>query len=116
MHISVVELVGKNALTPEDGKAVYSILQPEIAAGRTVALDFSGVSVFASPFFNWGIGRLIADFPPELLNRMLKFSNIAPAGDRALRRSIDNAKEYYAEPEQKRNLIDEAVHHGAVTI
>jgi hypothetical protein len=48
----VHETVGVDAITLDDGQSIYERIKPELAAGHEVALDFDGVSVFASPFFN----------------------------------------------------------------
>lgn len=116
MRISIVELVGKNALTPSDGKALCELLLPELRAGNRVEVDFGGVAVFASPFFNWGIARLLAEFSAEQLNDMLRVVNLSQNGDRTLRRSIENAKEYYAASGAQRHVIDDAVHRAAIAL
>ena len=45
-------------MTLEDGEAVYRQIHDPLVHGETVELDFDGVNIFASPFFNAGIGRL----------------------------------------------------------
>lgn len=116
MHIKVEELVGKNALTPEDGKLVYEAVRPGLELGETVELDFAGVEVFASPFFNWGIARLVADFDAEKLNTMLCFNHLSAPGDQALRRAIENAKEYFSITESERQAIDDKVHQAVAQL
>ncbi|MBD2542537.1 STAS-like domain-containing protein [Planktothricoides sp. FACHB-1370] len=34
--------------------------------GRPVELDFAGVEIFASPFFNFAIGQLLRDISPDI--------------------------------------------------
>jgi hypothetical protein len=80
-------------MTLEDGEAVYRQIHDPLVRGETVELDFEGIEVFASPFFNAGIGRLLADLPPDVLNAHLKFEHLSALGDRILRRVIENAKE-----------------------
>ena len=60
MHINVKELVGENAMTLGDGEAIYARIHDPLIQGETVELDFDGVQLFASPFFNAGIGRLLS--------------------------------------------------------
>ena len=113
-HIAVKELVGENAMTLDDGEAVYRQIHDPLTRGETVELDFDGVQIFASPFFNAGIGRLLADCQPEDLNARLKVQRISPLGDRVLRRVIENAREYYAASTEQREAIDRIVHDNAV--
>jgi len=115
MHIKVKELVGENAMTLDDGEAIYSRIHAPLTLGETVELDFDGVQVFASPFFNAGIGRLLGDdLTTEMLNSRLKFDHLSDFGNRVLRRVIANAKDYYAASADQRNAIDCIVHDNAV--
>ncbi|MBM4047447.1 MAG: DUF4325 domain-containing protein [Planctomycetes bacterium] len=108
MKCSVYPLVGENCITMEDGQKVYDLIHPELQAGRAVELDFQGSSVFASPFFNAAIGQLLEDIPPETLNRLLTVSNMGPVGMNVLKRVIENAKEYYSNPDV-RTAVDAAL-------
>lgn len=65
--------------------------------GNAVELDFAGVSVFASAFFNFAIGQLLKDLSPNQLNERLKITNLSPNGYSILKRAIDNAKHYYSD-------------------
>ena len=116
MYIKVKSLVGENAMTLDDGAAIYNQIHDPLMQGETVALDFEGVEVFASPFFNAGIGHLLADLQPETLNERLKFDHLSDFGNRVLRRVIENAKEYYESDTTQRNKIDRIVHENAAVL
>lgn len=98
MKCFVRETAGDDAITLDDGQSVYQQIKPELLAGHEVELDFDGVSVFASPFFNAAIGQLLKDLKAEELNRLLRVKNLNSTGHEVLRRVIDNAKKYYASP------------------
>ncbi len=89
---------GEDAITLDDGQKVYDRVHPDLAAGHSVELDFAGVSVFASQFFNAALGQLLKEHKPEDLNRLLRLSNLSPVGLAVVRRVIENAKRYYSEP------------------
>ncbi len=117
MHINVKELVGENAMTLDDGEAIYSRIHDPLTKGETVELDFDGVQVFASPFFNAGIGRLLGgDLTMDALNARLKFDHLSDFGARVLRRVIENAKEYYGASAPQRQEIDRIVHDNAAAV
>ena len=101
MKCCVRELIGENAITLEDGQRIYDLIHPELKAGHVVSMDFNGVTVFASPFFNAGIGQLLKDIEPGQLNDLLNVANLVPTGLNVLKRVIDNAKEYYSNPKHK---------------
>ena len=97
MKCIVHEIVGgEDAITFDDGQSVHEQIKPELDANHEVELDFDGVSVFASPFFNAAVGQLLKSTKPEDLNRLLRIINLNSTGYGVLRRVIENAKEYYA--------------------
>lgn len=108
MKLDIYELIGENCITLEDGQKVYDLIHPELLTGRRVELDFTDVSVFASPFLNVAIGQLLKDIKSEDLNRLLKISNMSPPGLAVLRRVIENSKQYYSD-ENFRKAQDEVL-------
>lgn len=108
-RILVKDLIGQNAITLEDGKIIFNLIHSSLSRGEVVELDFNGVEVFASPFFNAGIGRLLNDLNNEVLNNQLKFEHLSDFGSRVLRRVIENAKEYYSLTTNNRQKMDQAV-------
>jgi len=112
--ICVRDVVGENCITLSDGQVIYDRIYPELSSGRSVLLDFEGVRVFASPFFNAAIGQLLRDLAPEDLNQKLKISNLSATGRSALRAVIRNARGYYADPEIAR-VVDEVLRNESLT-
>ncbi|MBT8767563.1 STAS-like domain-containing protein [Metapseudomonas boanensis] len=109
MYLQVRTLVGENAMTLDDGKAIFQSIHEPLLHGEKVELDFDGVKVFASPFFNAGIGALLADLKAEDLRTNLHIVHISDFGSRVLRRVIDNAKEYYSSSPEQRNAASRIV-------
>ena len=99
MNFMINTVTGENAITTEDGQTVYDRMTPELRANHSVVLDFSGVTVIASPFFNAAIGQLLKDFSADDLNRLLIVRNLVPAGVDVLVRVIENSRKYYASPD-----------------
>jgi hypothetical protein len=97
-----MDLVGPNCITLEDGEQVHRRIHPELLAGHRVELDFADVEVFASPFLNAAIGRLLQDIKREDLNRLLVIRHMSPSGMQVLKRVIENAKAYYTDPDLRR--------------
>ena len=103
---NILSVVGEACITLEDGDKIYNLIYPELMDGRPVELDFGGVSILFSPFFNAAFGRLLKDFTPEDLNRLLKISNITPVGKDTLDLVIKNSNQYYRDPAY-RKAVDE---------
>lgn len=112
MDVEIKSLVGDSCVTSEDGQRVYDEIYPKLSAGESVCLNFSGVRVFASPFFNFAIGQLLKDLEPENLNQLLKVENITSDGMLVCKRVVKNAKEYYKNPGAKK-AIDETLKQQA---
>ncbi|MGI0494044.1 STAS-like domain-containing protein [Alkalinema pantanalense CENA528] len=112
--ILVSQLIGNYGITLEDGEKLHDILSPLIAQGTDITLDFSNVTIFASPFFNAAIGRLVSEFSAEQLNTHLHPINLAPAGQNTLKRVIENAKAYQNNP-TLRDAIDRVLDEQALT-
>jgi len=112
MKLDIKSLVGERCVTSEDGQRVYDEIYPKLAAGESVCLNFEDVNVFASPFFNFAIGQLLKDLEPEDLNQLLKVEKIKADGLLVWQRVVENAKEYYKNPEAK-IAIDEILKQQA---
>jgi hypothetical protein len=109
MHILIKDLVGANALTMTDGQRVFDAIHPQLRNNEAVCLDFEGVNIFATPFFNAAVGRLLSDLSPVVLRDRLVFQNLSPLGGSILRRVIENAKEYYGGTDNERTVVDKAM-------
>jgi hypothetical protein len=106
--LRVLELVGENAVTVEGGEALFASIADKIEH-EEVVLDFAGVTVCASPFFNASIGRLVGLHDADVLRKRLRFVNLSPTASELMRRVIENSREYYARSPEQRLAVDEAV-------
>lgn len=97
MTYEIYKITGEYATDAETGQQVYDLIYPKLADNQPVKLDFAGVRVFASAFFNFAIGQLLKDFSSEVLNDLLNVEELSPNGRSILQRVIDNAKRYYSD-------------------
>ena len=110
MKYDIYKIVGENAITSEDGQKLYNLICEELLKGKEVELDFSKVKIFASPFFNFGIGQLLKSFKYEDLKTKLHLIQINIIGKHILDKVLENAKNYYTDPNLKKavdKIIDE---------
>lgn len=101
MTYKIYDIVGEYAITADGGQKVYDRIHPRLLAGNPVELDFTGVKVFASPFFNFAIGQLLRDIAADDLNHLLNFTALNDNGQNVLERVIANAKDYYSNPQHR---------------
>lgn len=108
IEINVFELTGANAISMQSGDKLYRAMQPKLTEGEDVRLDFSKVSLFASPFFNASVGLLLKDIPIERLQQKLSFININEVGKELLNHVISNAIAFYSNSDKVTRAIDQA--------
>lgn len=108
MKYNVKSLIGENCITLEDGERIYSLVFPELENNRDTELDFTGVRIFAPPFFNAAIGELLSAFSSDELNQRLHFTGLSEHGDHVLRRVILNAQKFYSNPKY-RNAVEKVI-------
>lgn len=112
IKIDILTIVGKNCITTFDGQKVYDLIHPELQANQPVELDFTGVEIFAAPFFNLAFGQLLRDIQPKNIKHLLKVSNINSLGNQILKLVIENSKRYYSDP-IFRSRLDEVIREQA---
>jgi hypothetical protein len=67
LTIPIHTTTGEYASDSSEAWTIYSQIHPELLAGNSVTLDFSGVAVFSAVFFNVAIAQLLKDISPDTL-------------------------------------------------
>ncbi|MUG99807.1 DUF4325 domain-containing protein [Scytonema sp. UIC 10036] len=108
MKYKVYELIGENCMSQQAGQQIYNLIHPQLQAGKSVELDFTGVRRLLSVFFNFAVGQLLRDIKPEDLDRLLVVSHLSPIGQQTYDNVIENALRYYSN-ENYRKAVDEMI-------
>jgi STAS-like domain of unknown function (DUF4325) len=106
MRVPIKQIVGDSALTLEDGQKVYPLIKRRLDQKQGIELDFEGITLFASLFFNAALGQLLRDFKPDFLNTLVKIDNLNDVGLATMKRSIENAKQFYASADFQRTQTE----------
>jgi hypothetical protein len=93
--IHIHATTGEYASDSSEAWTVYAQIHPELLAGNSVTLNFSGVAVFSAVFFNVAIAQLLKDIPPDMLRDRLKIEGLSGHGRELLRKCVENAKGFY---------------------
>lgn len=80
------------ALTESDGLKLRNAIEHILKNGSAVTLDFSGISLFATMFFNASIGHLVMTISPEKCDELIHITNISELGRDTYVHSFENAK------------------------
>lgn len=93
--IKVKELIN-NGLSETNGLILRKKIQ-ELLDNSTekVILDFSGITLFATPFFNSFIGYFVLQYNPNKVEELIELTNISDLGKETYNHSYNNAKNIY---------------------
>tara|TARA_R110002167_G_scaffold339500_2_gene547247 strand:+ start:5917 stop:6264 length:348 start_codon:yes stop_codon:yes gene_type:complete len=101
IEIIIKSIVGSNAISMNTGRQVRERIREEWDLHEKITLNFEGVKIYASPFFNASVGSLLKDNSIENLQAKLEFKLISDHGKNLLNLVIGNAIKFYNDTEGK---------------
>ena len=97
--IRVADIIGSDlCISGEDGQKVFEKLVPLLKDGKQVIISFEQTTTIISLFLNATIGQLYNEFSEDVLRSGLQVTGLADDDLEMLKRVVDNAKKYYANP------------------
>lgn len=106
MKVNAKDIIGENAISMQSGKNLYEKISKPLISGEEVELDFAGVQIFASPFFNASIGFLLKDIDISQLQDKLKILNLGDVGNQILNLVISNAIKFYDKKSSTADILN----------
>ncbi len=85
----------QTAFSAEDAENLLKVIQPLFATDEKIVLDFSGIKLFTTLFFNNALARYVLELGPEAYRHRFEVKNLSKVGETTYLHSMDNAKEYY---------------------
>src|SRR4051794_40854913 len=92
MRVKVSEIDNGHATTEQAAKRLFAIIEPAIARGEPVVLDFEGVRHYTGVFFGYSLGPLADADRDDRLRGLLRLENVPPYIPPVVDLVIDNAK------------------------
>lgn len=93
------------ALTDEKGKILREKINERIENGEEkVLIDFEGIQIFTTMFFNASIGHFILKNGPEIMDK-IELLNLSELGKETFNHSFMNAKTIYEKGQDKNTII-----------
>lgn len=99
MSIIYVNEFTKRALTENEGLKLREQIS-KYWDDDTVIIDFSGISMFATMFFNASIGHYVLNFSPEICEKKIELRSISELGKETYKHSFENAKAIFLNKER----------------
>lgn len=78
MKVKLLELIGSQCLSLDEGERLYQCLYPALKNGETTEVDFAGVETMLTPFLHTGIGKLLDLLGTEAVLGRVSPVNITP--------------------------------------
>lgn len=99
--VKVADLIGSPlCISSEDGQKVFDKVSFLLKEGASVVISFDRVNMLISLFLNVAIGQLYGFFSEDEIRAGLRVEGMAGDDMELLKRVVDNAKRYYANPKQ----------------
>ena len=98
--IRIADIIGSElCISGEDGQTVFDKLVLLLKQGKHVTISFEQVTTIISLFLNVAIGQLYSVFDEDQLSSHLQVKGLTDDDLEMLKRVVDNAKRYYANPQ-----------------
>lgn len=88
IKLSVKAVAGIQCGTDAEGTRLGDMLFPLLESGQNVELDFDGVELASSSFFNASIGLAFSKFGEKFVRDHVAFSNLKPRVQFVLDRTL----------------------------
>ena len=99
--VRIVDIIGSFlCVSAEDGQRVHDKIVPLLRENKKVVLSFAQVEAMISAFLNSAIGQLYGEFPEDLINDLVAFTEISDEDRLLLQRVVANAKTYFSNREK----------------
>ncbi len=106
MKINLVDTIGVNCTSIDDGQEFYNQIYPEIKAGRSVEVDFKGVESILTPFLRNSIGRILDFLGKEAVMERLILCNISQEHLKQVNNYIDRTDEEQTQSDSRESLME----------
>lgn len=97
----------ETGFSADDAGKLDTIIKPLIDKREKVVIDFEGVRIFTTLFFNTALAKYVMEIGPDEYEKLFELKNLSEVGDITYQHSLDNAKNYYVMNEKQRKNQDE---------
>ena len=85
----------KTGFSANDAEKLDAIIQPLFAKGQEIIVDFEGINIFTTLFFNNVFAKYITQIGSIDYDKQFKLLNLTELGESTYKHSYDNAVNYY---------------------
>lgn len=89
--IIMIKDIAPIAMTEDAGLTLRKKMQEALDEQYKVVLDFEGIELFATPFFNSSIGYFVLQYSPDKFSEKIQVENLSELGSQTYEHSYQNA-------------------------
>ena len=106
MKINLAKSIGVNCSSMDHRKEFFNRVYPELAAKRSVEIDFKEVGSILTPFLHTSIGKLLNYFAKETVMERLIFCNISREHLKQVNNYIDRTDQEKTQSDSREALME----------
>lgn len=99
----------KTGFSAEDAEKILLAITPLIESEDVITIDFDGIKFFTTLFFNNALSKFVLELGPEKYIKKFELKNLSEIGKTTYEHSLQNAREYYNLPDEKRLTYDKTI-------
>ncbi len=112
-RLSLLDLVGSPfCVAIDDGQMVHGEITRVLDAGEVAIVSFAGVQRLTTAFLNAAIGQLYNEYEESLVRDRLKVVDLEKSEVHLLKKVVDNAKAFFADPSRGTALVKRLTDEG----
>jgi hypothetical protein len=93
----LIKTITSMAMTEDDGMKLREVMGNALKENHDIVLDFEGIDLFATPFFNSSIGYFILQLTPQTYDEKVTVTHITDLGKETYSHSYQNAVSVFEE-------------------
>ncbi len=106
--IKAIEFI-KTGFSSEDASKLSDVIRPLFESNHEVIVDFSGITIFTTLFFNNAFTKYILIIGPELYNKRFRLENLSELGEITYQHSLQNAVKYFNMSEDMKKIHNDII-------
>ncbi len=106
VRLRLIETIGPECISLDQGEKVYRLLLGELNDKKTVEVDFQGIETLFSPFLMGCLGKLLGHFEKEALMENLVYCNISSDQLKTVNEFIDRAEAQHTQQGDLQSMKD----------
>lgn len=97
----------KTGFSADDAIKISGEIEAALNSGEKVVVDFKGVTIFTTLFFNNAFTKYILKIGPDAYKQKFELKNLSDLGETTYQHSFDNAVNYFNMSDDAKKIHDE---------